>query len=346
MIAQGQFTIVDLNDITTQAIAPDSPTVNMLWFDTTNNVLKRWTGSQWVVYDGGLNSFIQGEYAQDMEALEAKIDTLQEIWFYSGTPTLSNPPVSTWDISDYSKHVGDMYYDTSTGYAYRFKSDSGVFSWEQVQDQDAVEALALANAASDTADSKRRVFMAEPTPPYDNGDLWLNNQEIYVCQISKDEGTFEDNDFIVATKYTDDTVANRVGDNLEVVRGSVTTIQQNQDAFKVEIETQIKTINDLQEETIESLDRMSYTFTTDDLAIAKSTDPINTRINNQGLKVYNYNSLQALFNHKGTGVQKLIVVGDTQLANLRISKAIDEDGNDCTDVSFLVSNIQSLSDLE
>lgn len=274
------------------------------------------------------------------------IDTLQEIWFYSGLPTLSNPPVSTWDVSEYPNHVGDMYYDTSTGYAYRFIGESGVYSWEQIQDQDTVEALALANAASDAADSKRRVFMEQPTPPYDNGDLWLNNQEIYVCQISKEEGSFEDNDFIIATKYTDDTVANRVGDNLEVVRGSVLTIQENQDAFKVEIENQIKTINDLQEETLESVDRMSYTFTTDDLSIAKNTDPINTRINNQGLKVYNYNSLQALFNHKGTGVQKLIVVGDTQLANLRISKAKDENGNDCTDISFLVSNIQSLSDLE
>ena len=278
--------------------------------------------------------------------LQADIDDLSEIWFFSGTPTLSNQPASLWNSEDYSSHVGDMYYDTSTGYGYRFKVVSGVYSWEQIQDQDTVEALALANAASDTADSKRRVFMEQPTPPYDNGDLWLNNQEIYVCQISKQEGTFEDNDFIVATKYTDDTVANRVGDNLEVVRGSVLTIQQNQDAFKVDVETQIKTINDLQEETIESLDRMSYTFTTDDLSIAKSTDPINTRINNQGLKVYNYNSLQALFNHKGTGVQKLIVVGDTQLANLRISKAKDENGNDCTDISFLVSNIQSLSDLE
>ena len=30
---------------------------------------------------------------------------------------------------------------------------------EQVQDQDTVESLALANSASDTADSKRRVFL-------------------------------------------------------------------------------------------------------------------------------------------------------------------------------------------
>lgn len=279
--------------------------------------------------------------------LQSEVDDLSEIWFYSGTPTLSNLPASQWSAQTYASHVGDMYYDTSTGYAYRFKVVSGVYSWEQVQDQDTVEALALANAASDTADAKRRVFMAQPTPPYDNGDLWLNNQEIYVCQISKAEGeVYADNDFIIATKYTDDTVANRVGDNLEVVRGSVLTIQENQDAFKVDIETQIKSINELQEETIESVDRMSYTFTTDDLTIAKSNDPVNARINNQGLKVYNYNTLQSIFNHKGTGVQKLIVVGDTQLANILISKAKDENNNDCTDISFLVSNIQKLSDLE
>ncbi len=290
-----------------------------------------------------LENFVNAT-TKHFEELQSEIDTKAEVWFYSGAPTLTNAPASEWSEEEYADHVGDLYYDTATGYAYRFTNDH---TWERIKDKDTIEALALANAASDTADSKRRVFLATPSPPYDNGDLWLNNQELYVCQISKAEGEdYSENDFIIATKYTDDTVANQVGDNLEVVRGSVTTIQQGMDAFKIDIETQVKTIDDAQKETLESVERMSYTFGTKDLTIANSNDPVNASINNQGLKVFNYKTLQAIFNHRGTGVQKLIVVGDTQLANLSIVKAIDEAGEECSDINFLVSNIQSLSDLE
>lgn len=275
--------------------------------------------------------------------LDGKVD----IWFYSGVPTLANAPAKEWTAEEYESHTDDLYYDTSKGQAYRFRLLTNTYGWELVQDQDTVRALALANSAKDIADSKRRVFVTQPSPPYDNGDLWLKDMEIYRCQISKPAGeTYAENDFIVATKYTDDTVATQVGDNLEVVRGTVTTIKESMDSFKIDIETQVKSIDELQQETLESMERMSYTFGTKDLSIANSNDPVNASINNQGLKVFNYRTLQAIFNHRGSGVQKLIVVGDTQLANLAIVKAIDENGDDCTDINFLVSNIQSLADLE
>ena len=283
-----------------------------------------------------------------IENIQSQIDGNITTWFYSGVPTLSNLPASEW-VTDAEKnnHLGDMYYDQETGYAYRFCMSDGVYEWTEVKDSAVAEALALANSAQDTADSKRRVFVAQPTPPYDNGDLWFNNQEIYICQISKAEGEpYADNDFIIATKYTDDTLATQVGDNLEIVRGTVTTIQEGVDAFKIEMETTVKSIDDLQQETIESVERMAYTFGTNDLTIAKSTDPVNARINNQGLKVFTYAELNAIFNHRGAGVQKLIVVGDAQLGNISIVKAKDENGNDCTDINYLVSNVQSLRDLE
>lgn len=285
----------------------------------------------------------------DIENIQNQIDGQIHTYYYSGVPTLTNPPVSEWAEEEYNIHLNDLYYDKDTGKAYRFAFDGelNVYEWIETSDSDVTEALALANAAQDTADSKRRVFVTTPYTPYDNGDLWFNNGEIYICQISKsEEETYADNDFIIATKYTDDTLATQVGDNLEVVRGQVLSVTEGVDAFKIDIETQVKTINDLQEETIEAMERMSYTFGTNDLSIANSNDPVNARINNQGLKVYTYNTLNSIFNHKGVGVSKLIVVGDTQLANISIVKAIDENGNACTDINHLVSNIQDLSDLE
>lgn len=285
----------------------------------------------------------------DIENIQNQIDGQIHTHYYSGVPTLSNAPANEWLEEEYNKHLGDLYYDKDSGKAYRFVLDAeeNQYKWIEEANGDVSEALALANAAQDTADSKRRVFVVTPYPPYDNGDLWFNNGEIYICQISKGEGeSYESKDFIIATKYTDDTLATQVGDNLEVVRGQVLTITEGVDAFKIDIETQVKTINDLQEETIESMERMSYTFGTNDLTIANSNDPVNARINNQGLKVYTYNTLNSIFNHKGTGIQKLIVVGDSQLANISIVKAIDENGEACTDINHLVSNIQDLSDLE
>ena len=298
--------------------------------------------------DAALNQFVNVVYKEAMENLTNQIDSKITTWYYSGVPTLSNLPASGWTTNDEKlKHTGDLYYDRGSGKAYIFELENNVYVWKLVEDSGIAEALALANAASDTADSKRRVFVNQPYPPYDNGDLWFKDQEIYICQITKAEGeTYADKDFIIATKYTDDTVANQVGDNLEIVRGTVTTIMESVDAFKIEIETTVKSVNNLQEETVESLERMSYTFGTNDLTIANSNDPVNTRINQQGLKVFTYNTLQSIFNHKGTGIQKLIVVGDAQLGNLSIVKTTDENGVACTDINYLVSNYQTLADLE
>jgi len=278
------------------------------------------------------------------EQMDGNITT----WFYAGVPTLSNLPASEWTTEAIkNEHLGDLYYDRDTGFAYRFALCDDIFQWIVVLDNDIVEALAMANSAQDTADSKRRVFVVQPAPPYDSGDLWFKDQEIYICQIAKVAGeTYAEKDFIIATKYTDDTLATQVGDNLEIVRGTVTTIKEGVDAFKIEMETTVKSIDSLQQETIESVERMAYTFGTNDLYIAKSTDPVNTRINQQGLRVFTYNELNAIFNHRGAGIQKLIVVGDTQLANISIVKSIDDNGNPCTDFNHLVSNIQDLSDLE
>ena len=283
-----------------------------------------------------------------IDDIYTQIDGNITTWFYGGVPTLSNLPASDWTTETLkNEHLGDLYYDQDTGFAYRFSLTDGVYSWVKLLDNDVAEALALANSAQDTADSKRRVFVAQPYPPYENGDLWFKNQEIYICQISKAEGeTYDEKDFIIATKYTDDTVATQVGDNLEYVRGTVTTIKESVDSFKIEMETTVKTIDDLQQETIEHIERMSYTFDTDDLHIAKSTDPVNTRINNQGLKVFTYEKLNAIFNHRGAGMNKLIVVGDAQLGNVSVVKTKDSVGNPCTDFNYLVSNIQTLGDLE
>lgn len=224
----------------------------------TERLTGNYTASDWIkagkyTDDTNLNNFVNVTYTNQVNELNSKINTKITTWYYSGVPTLSNAPAKDWTTNDLkASHVGDLYYDKATGYTYRFND---AYSWERIIDKDLTEALALANAASDTADSKRRVFITQPIPPYDNGDLWFNNEEIYICQVSKAQGeTYAEKDFIIATKYTDDTVANQVGDELTVVKGSVTTIQENQNGINVTITETTNLVNDLTGEIADEID--------------------------------------------------------------------------------------------
>ena len=174
---------------------------------------------------------------KEMELIQNQVDGNITTWFFDGVPTLDNEPASDW-ITEETKtnHLGDLYYDSLTGYAYRFSFENEEFLWHKLTDSDITEALALANVAKDTADSKRRVFLNQPIPPYDSGDFWLNNNELYICQVSKETGEYEDNDFIDSLKYTDDTYAKQVENELTIISGKVTTIEEGIDEIKTTIE--------------------------------------------------------------------------------------------------------------
>lgn len=183
-----------------------------------------------------LNNYIKA-VTKNLEDLQNQVDGNITTWFFSGIPTLENKPAEEWtDTTEKDKHIGDLYYDQETGYAYRFQLVNNVYSWNKLTDNDVTEALALANAAKDTADSKRRVFITQPSPPYDNGDFWINNNEIYICQIAKKSGEFSPDDFINNLKYTDDTKAEEVDGKVTIISGKVTTIEKDIDSINQKIE--------------------------------------------------------------------------------------------------------------
>ena len=190
------------------------------------------------------------QVTKDLGELQDQIDGNIMTWFLSGVPTLSTPPANEW-VTDEEKnnHLGDLYYDKDTGYAYRFTLENGVYNWLKLTDSDIAEALAVANSAQDTADSKRRVFLEQPIPPYDSGDMWIKDKEIYICQISKGAGeTYAENDFINNLKYTDDTYAIQVGNDLTVLSGSVTEIKTNVDGITQQVTDTQTLVNEQGEE--------------------------------------------------------------------------------------------------
>ena len=168
------------------------------------------------------------------DSLENQSDI--SLWFFDGIPTLENIPTNEWQ--NLEEHIGDFYYDKSTGYVYKFLFEEDIYSWEQIEDSSLIQAMALTNAELDTLDGSRRVFFVIPEPPYDNGDWYIDsNGDLYICQISKPSTEkYNVNDFIIASKYTDDTKALELAGNLTIVSGQVTTIIQNLDLISQTIE--------------------------------------------------------------------------------------------------------------
>ena len=150
------------------------------------------------------------EFAEALEGIETQVDGKIVTWFGDTVPSLINFPASSWTTDeDKDVHSGDLFYDQTTGFAYKFGTVGGPYEWTRETDADIVSALAVANAAQDSADSKRRVFVETPTTPYDVGDVWLKDDSmLYRCQTSKsDEFVYDENDWILGTNYTDDTYA-------------------------------------------------------------------------------------------------------------------------------------------
>ena len=178
---------------------------------------------------------------QNFENIENQIDGNIATHFYSGVPTLENVPASEWITDeDKEKHLSDLYYNKDSGRVYEFVFVDGAYYWKETESNAIIEAMALANAAKDTADGKRRIFTEQPVPPYDIGDLWFNEAEIFICDNQKLTGElYAAGDFVIATKYTDDSIANKVKVELEEFMGDVeanysTTVEMNSAITKSE----------------------------------------------------------------------------------------------------------------
>nr|DAE57661.1 MAG TPA: Putative tail protein [Caudoviricetes sp.] len=208
-----------------------------LWFDSSTSdimtcVKSRETGdftsSDWekrnkYTDDSGLNDFITATYDPIIAQIQARLDGQIENWFYDYEPTMQNYPASEWTTETTRKeHEGDLFYWKSKGYSYRFTQEdaTGTWKWQLIQDTDITKALAAAEKAQDTADGKRRVFVVQPAPPYDIGDLWVQggDGDIMRCKTARSESaTFSETDWEKASKYTDDTKANEVKKELDAL---------------------------------------------------------------------------------------------------------------------------------
>lgn len=172
---------------------------------------------QYIKENGGVdeetvNNLINN--SQVIKDLQKQTDGAIETWFYEGVPTLNNLPAVDWNTSELKKiHIGDLYYDQTTGYAYRFtkyNDDVNPYRWNRIKDNDIVSALDAANRAQITADGKMKVFYGDTKPTnYQVGDMWVNatlegkfNNDI-ARAVADNKTSFNANDWVLASRYSE-----------------------------------------------------------------------------------------------------------------------------------------------
>ena len=200
-----------------------------------------------------------GNYENEVTAivgnLQDQIDGQIQSWYYNYEPTLNNYPASDWTGQTAEEteeirqaHEGDIFYWKSMGYAYRFLKDNNVWTWKRIRDTDITTAIGKAEDAIALADQKKRTFITQPIPPYDEGDLWTGGStgDIKRCKngVHRVAGaSYVADDWELASKYTDDsalqswvnnTYASDKSDLQTQIDGKIQTWRQDEDPVVTE----------------------------------------------------------------------------------------------------------------
>lgn len=137
-------------------------------------------------------NFINNTLPGLLAEIQAQLDGQIETWFQT------TDPANGWAVAVRAKHVGDMWYNSSTQKLKRYSSS---YTWVDIVDKTAIDAYNTASKAQDTADGKRRVFVSTPYPPYDIGDLWVNGTDLKRCAVKRTSGSYIATDWVKAVSY-------------------------------------------------------------------------------------------------------------------------------------------------
>ena len=231
------------------ANTPQGANERDLWFKGPEQGIFTFVNGTWQEYnkytdDENLEAFVSATYEPTIADIQEQLDGKVELFFYPYVPALTNIPASDWSRDEKAVHVGDLFYDTTAGKegSYRFEYDTLAksYHWKRITDSNITKALSDASNAQDTADSKRRIFTAQPVPPYDVGDLWTQGSDgdIKVCKNARAAGNYSSSDWGFASRYTG---------NAEMQAWLTATYEPNLTSITSQLDSKIETwyqIND------------------------------------------------------------------------------------------------------
>ena len=159
-------------------------------------------------------------------------------WFFNGVPEEVNDSM-----------INDLCFDRDTGYIYQLIKGDENFEWQRIENEELTTSLSYANSDADTFDNKRTLFLEEPTPPYDAGDIWLKDNEIMRCRCSRSEGNYNSVDWIIQEDYTEDCVLSETRAILNDLKTTVETdytttvqLESTKDSILARVESDTKKI--------------------------------------------------------------------------------------------------------
>ena len=205
-----------------------------------------------------LNEFISN-YQDEITEIQSQIDKKAETWYQPTDPSLqwtdtgSDPLQDTTGASIFDTtgativtiyesekalHDGDLWHDTTNNKEYIYVDGE----WKETSIPDDV---------FDIIDGKAQIFVTQPVPPYSVGDLWFNSDtsDIMTCINSRDNGSYNEGDWQKRNKYTDDTYAEQVENNLNNFSEAVT---EDMDNLQTQIDGKIETWYYEHEPTLEN----------------------------------------------------------------------------------------------
>ena len=185
------------------------------------------TGTENVVVKDTLDTLmgtLQKEFSDKIVDLEKQNDKKAETW-YQGT----DPSVDWKTTADKKGHQGDLWYDTQNQKTYIY----GVNGWEETKTNPPDDVF-------DKIDGKAQIFIVQPIPPYNVGDLWFNNEtsDIMTCVRARATGNFDSTEWEKRNKYTDDsslstflnnTYKTDIGNIQNQIDGKIETYRQSED---------------------------------------------------------------------------------------------------------------------
>lgn len=159
-----------------------------------------------------IGEFVQGEYKDTIQDIYNSLDQKSETWYQATDPALEWTEIESTPLQDTtganildtaeetiitiwekekSLHNGDLWKNSTTNKEYLYQNGE----WVEMPIPDEV---------FDMIDGKAQIFVVQPTPPYDVGDVWFTGTTILVCNTKRENGSFSESDWGKKDNYTDD----------------------------------------------------------------------------------------------------------------------------------------------
>ena len=107
-----------------------------------------------------------------VESLEQKLEKKSGNWYGNYEPTSSNNPAVSWNTDELKKeHERDIFFNTTTGYAYQYlKNNKDEYGWVRMKDKDIEAAQSTANKAMSKIELTEKNILLEVSKKYTTTD--------------------------------------------------------------------------------------------------------------------------------------------------------------------------------